>query len=332
MTETADTMNVFDRRVVRLRRDRAATRIGEHDFLLREVGERLVDRFDDIRRRFPLVLDLGCHSGELSRLIGRRGGIGTLVHCDLSPAMAARSPAPAVVADEEALPFRPGTFDAVISLLSLHWVNDLPGALAQVRAALKPDGLFLAAMLGGQTLKELRTALSDAEIAVEGGLSPRVSPFADVRDAGGLLQRAGFALPVVDTETLTASYPDPLRLMADLRGMGESNAVRHRRKTASRRATLVDAASRYVARFAEEDGRVPATFQVIYLTAWSPHPSQQKPLRPGSAGNRLADALGTCEIPSGVDAAPGNPSHRPTPGRSGGAGPGAAIRDRDDGQ
>ena len=296
---TPDAMNVFDRGIIRLRRDRAAARLDQHDFLLREVGERLADRLDDIRRTFPLALDLGCHSGQLARLIGDHGGIETLIGCDLSLAMAAIASPPAVVADEEFLPFGNGAFDAILSLLSLHWVNDLPGALRQIRMALKPDGLFLAAMLGGDTLKELRSALMHAESATEGGVSPRVSPFADVRDAGGLLQRAGFALPVVDTETIEVRYPDPLKLMADLKGMGESNAVRHRRKAASRRATLLNAAARYAAMFGDDSG-VPATFQILYLTAWAPDPSQQQPLRPGSAKNRLADALGGREIPAGV--------------------------------
>ncbi len=206
--------------------------------------------------------------------------------------MAARAPGLRLAADEEALPFGEATFDLVTSLLSLHWVNDLPGALAQIRLALKPDRLFLAAMLGGETLKELRQALAEAEIAVEGGLSPRVSPFAGVRDAGGLLQRAGFALPVVDTETLTVVYSDPLKLIADLRAMGETNAINERRRSLTRRATLLEAADRYRKAFADAEGRVPATFQVIYLTGWSPHDSQPKPLRRGSAKASLADALG----------------------------------------
>ncbi len=287
-----DAMNVFDRRSVRLHRDRAADGLTENDFLLREVGERLADRLDDVKRRFPLALDLGCHTGELGRLLGGRGGVESLVHCDLSPAMAARAPGLRVAADEEALPFGEATFDLVTSLLSLHWVNDLPGALAQIRLALKPDRLFLAAMLGGETLKELRQALAEAEIAVEGGLSPRVSPFAGVRDAGALLQRAGFALPVVDTETLTVVYSDPLKLIADLRAMGETNAINERRRSLTRRATLLEAADRYRKAFADAEGRVPATFQVIYLTGWSPHDSQPKPLRRGSAKASLADALG----------------------------------------
>jgi NADH dehydrogenase [ubiquinone] 1 alpha subcomplex assembly factor 5 len=287
-----DAMNIFDRRIVRLRRDRAAKGLAENDFLLREVGERLADRLDDVKRSFPLALDLGCHTGELGRLINGRGGIESLVHCDLSPAMAARAPSLRLAADEEALPFGAATFDLVTSLLSLHWVNDLPGALTQIRLALKPDGLFLAAMLGGDTLKELRQALAEAEIAIEGGLSPRVSPFADVRDAGGLLQRAGFALPVVDTETLTVVYSDPLKLIGDLRGMGEANAIIERRQGLTRRTTLFEAAKRYHEVFADVEGRVTATFQVIYLTGWSPHDSQPKPLRPGSAKASLADALG----------------------------------------
>ncbi|MFO1152507.1 MAG: methyltransferase domain-containing protein [Rhodospirillales bacterium] len=305
----AEGMRVFDRRSVRAHRDRAAAGLGDHDFLLREVGERLADRLDDIRRRFPLALDLGCHAGTLAGLVDGRGGIETLVQADLSPRMAAAARselAPAVAADEEALPFGRDCFDLVISLLSLHWINDLPGALTQIRLALKPDGLFLAAMLGGQTLKELRQALMEAEIAHEGGLSPRVAPFAEVRDAGSLLQRAGFALPVVDTETVTVSYGEPLRLLRDLRGMGETNAVIARRKTLSRRATLLAAADRYRQLFADADGRVPATFQVIYLTAWAPDPSQPQALRPGSAHSRLADALDTAEIPAGVKADPGS--------------------------
>ncbi len=299
----SDTMFVFDRRSVRVHRERAAGTIGDYDFLFREVGERLADRLDDVRRQFPTALDIGCHGGMLAGLFNGRGGIETLVQTDLSPRMAAvaasAGAAIAVAADEEALPFRPSSFDLATSLLSLHWVNDLPGALTQIRLALKPDGLFLAAMLGGQTLNELRQTLMEAEIALEGGLSPRIAPFADVRDAGALLQRAGFALPVVDTETITVSYADPLRLFRDLRGMGESNAVLARRKTFSRRETLMAAAARYRDAFADADGRVPATFQVIYMTGWAPDPSQPRPLHPGSARSRLADALGTGETPAG---------------------------------
>ena len=305
-----DAMQVFDRGAVRRHRDRAAATLGGCDFLLREVGERLLDRLDDVRRGFPAALDLGSHDGVVARLLRGRGGIETLIHCDVSPAMAAAAPRPALAGDEECLPFAEHSFDLVVSLLSLHWVNDLPGALVQARRALKPDGLFLAAMFGGETLHELRAALAAAEIAAEGGLGPRVSPFVDVRDAGMLLQRAGFALPVVDTETLTVMYRSPLRLLHDLRGMGETNAVAERRRGFSRRATLLGALARYQQRHGDADGAVPASFQMIFLTAWAPDASQPRPLRPGSATGRLADALGVAEIPAGELARP-RPGGRP---------------------
>ncbi len=310
-------IEVFDRRAVRRHRERAAKTLAAHDFLLREVGDRLAERLDDVTRRFPLALDLGCHDGALGRALGRRGGRGgieTLIQSDLSPAMAGKAAAdgnhPALAADEEALPFAEATFDAVFSLLSLHWVNDLPGALIQVCRALKPDGLFLAAMLGGETLKELRAALLEAEVEIEGGAGPRVSPFADVRDLGALLQRAGFALPVADVDDIEVSYPNAVKLMADLRGMGEANAVADRRKGFSRRATLMRAAELYAERHAGSDGRVPATFQVIYLTAWAPHESQPQPLAPGSAKTRLSTALDSEEQSAGETADPQAPERK----------------------
>jgi len=294
----SSSMKVFDRRAVRAHRDRAADTLGRHDFLLGEITHRLIERLEDVKRDFSVALDLGCHTGELGRsldqhgILGDRGKVGSLVSCDLSPAMVRGAAGPRVAADEEALPFDSGSFDLIISLLSLHWINDLPGALVQIRSALKPDGLFLGAMLGGQTLRELRQMLAEAEIDGEGGMSPRISPFADVRDAGDLLQRAGFALPVVDTETLTVMYSDPLKLMTDLRGMGENNAAIERRKSFTRRATLLDGLARYRGAFENENGAVPATFQVVYLSGWSPHESQPRPLRRGSERNSLADALG----------------------------------------
>lgn len=294
-----DAMRVFDRRLVALHRARAASGLDGHDFLFREVAERLADRLDDINRRFPRALDLGCHNGAVAAVLGGRGGVETLVQADLAPEMAARAAkrrlpvlaCPTLACDEEALPFAPASFDLILSCLSLHWVNDLPGALLQMRVALKPDGLLLAAMLGGDTLTELRQCLAEAEIAGAGGLSPRVSPFADTRDAGALLQRAGFALPVVDSDRIAASYPDALALMRDLRGMGETNAVIERRRAGLGRTVLFDAVERYRVRHGDERGRIQATFQVIYLTAWAPDAAQQKPLRPGSAARRLADAL-----------------------------------------
>jgi SAM-dependent methyltransferase len=303
--------NPFERRAVRQHRERAAAGLARHDFLFREVGERLLDRLDDVTHRFPLALDLGCHGGELGCLLAGRGGIEHLLQLDLSFAMARRARDAAalegagltLVADEEMLPIAPQSLDLVLSNLSLHWVNDLPGALIQIRAALKPDGLFLAAMLGGECLAELRTALIEAELEEEGGASPRLSPFADLRDAAGLLQRAGFALPLADRDEITVSYPDAIALMRDLRGMGETNAVRERRRGFSRRATLLRAAAIYGERFGGSDGRIPARFQIVYLTGWAPHEAQQQPLRPGSAKTRLADALGTVERAAG-DRAP----------------------------
>jgi SAM-dependent methyltransferase len=227
-----------------------------------------------------------------------------MVQCDMSAAMVGAAAGLRLVADEEALPFGDGSFDLVTSLLSLHWVNDLPGTLVQIRRCLRPDGLLLGAFFGGETLKELRRVLAEAEIANEGGLSPRISPFAEVRDVGNLLQRCGFALPVVDSDTLTVSYADPLKLLADLRGMGESNAVIERRKSVSRRTTLFDALQRYRDAHAGADGRISATFQVIFVVAWAPDITQPKPLRPGSALARLADALGSEEFSTGYRARP----------------------------
>lgn len=267
MTES---MTIFNRHTVRRHRERAAAKFGDYNFLVRDVGERLIDRLGVVRRDFPVALDLGCHDGTLGHLLDDHGGIRSLFQCDLSEQMTARAGPLAVVADEEFLPFAPASFDLVLSNLSLHWVNDLPGALAQLRRTIKPGGLILAAMLGGDTLKELRHALASAEIALENGLSPRVSPFADVRDVGNLLSRAGFTGAVADGETLTVSYGNPLTLLKDLRGMGETNAVIENRKGFTARSTLMQAMTTYQETFADEDGRFPATFQVIYLTAWVP--------------------------------------------------------------
>jgi SAM-dependent methyltransferase len=288
---------VFDRRQIRRQRDRAALALGQHDFLLRDVAGRLADRLLDTTRRFPLALDIGCHAGEAARALRAGGRIERLVSCDMSAAMAARAGRAGdaddvLVADEEALPFAERSFDLVASNLSLHWVNDLPGTLMQIHRVLKEDGLFLATLIGGTTLCELRQCLIDAELADVGGVSPRVSPFVDVRDAGALLQRAGFALPVVDLDTIVVTYASALGLLADLRGMGETNAVRARRKTFSRRATLLSALALYEQRFKGADGRLPATVQIITLTAWRPHPLQQRPLARGSGQADLARVLG----------------------------------------
>lgn len=292
-----DDIAVFNRALVRTRRDRHAAGLREYDFLVREIADRLVDRLDDVTRRFPIALDLGCRGGLIGDVLAGRGGIETLIQTDLSRAMAdrARPHGPVCVADEEALPFADASLDLVISSLALHWVNDLPGTLIQVCRALRPDGLLLAALFGGETLYELRAALADAELETTGGVSPRVSPFADVRDLGALMQRAGFALPVVDAETITVSYAEPLSLMRDLRGMAESNAVAQRRSEPLRRVTLMRACERYAEVHSDADGRIPATFQILFLTGWAPAPSQPKALKPGQAAARLAEALGAEE-------------------------------------
>ncbi|KAF0146528.1 MAG: SAM-dependent methyltransferase [Rhodospirillaceae bacterium] len=277
-----DIVSIFDRELVRHHRDRAAEGFAAHDFLFREVSGRLVDRLQDIRRYFPLALELGCRTGGgLTEFVreGQGGVVACLVRSDLSEGMARRAGAQAigdqppvltVVTDEERLPFQTGRFDLVFSNLALHFVNDLPGTLIQIRQVLKPDSLFLASMIGGSSLSELRAAFAEAESAEEGGWSPRVSPFADVRDVGNLLQRTGFVLPVADCDTLTISYPDPLQLLLDLRGMGESNAMRERRRAPLRRGTLKAALDRYHTLHADVAGRVPATVQILYLTAWTP--------------------------------------------------------------
>jgi len=299
---TLDPLLVFDRATLRWRRERAARQWVDHAFLKREIATRLVERLDDVRRDFGLALDLGCHGDEIASALGERSTVRRLVRADLGLGFARTAKGPTVVADEETLPFAPASFELVVSAMDLHWVNDLPGTLIQIARILKPDGLFLGAMLGGSTLWQLRQALTAAESEVEDGLSARVSPFADLRDAAGLLQRAGFAMPVADSETIEVEYESGLALMRDLGAMGESNLVADRRRGFSRRATLLRAAEIYGERFALPSGRVAATFEVLFLHGWAPHASQPKPLKPGSASRRLADALGANEHSSGEKA------------------------------
>ncbi len=297
-------IEIFDRRLVRQRRDQKAAGFAGFDFLKAEVADRIADRLLDITHAFSVALDLGCHTGALGRLLAARPDVETLVSVDLSPRMTAQASGLRVAADEELLPFAEESFNLAVSALSLHWVNDLPGALIQLNRALKPDGLFMAAMLGGDTLTELRQAMMQAELALEPGVAPRVSPFADIRDAGGLLQRAGFALPVADVERITVDYADAFSLMRDVRGMGEANAVIERHKAPLRRRTLFAAMEAYHDLYARKDGRIPATFDIVYLTGWAPHESQQKPLAPGSATMRLAQVLGAKEQSTGEKTSP----------------------------
>lgn len=295
---------IFDRRAVRQHRERAA-RLGSAEFLFDEAAERLAERLDDIKRGFSRVLVLGARRGSMARILSSRTGIDLLVEVDDALGFLQRpEPTTRVLAEAEALPFAAEAFDLVMSPLALHWINDLPGALLQVRRCLKPDGLLLASVLGGETLDGLRRAFLEAELVEEGGVSPRVSPMADGRDLAGLLQRAGFALPVVDTDRVSVTYANPLACMAELRAMGETNALRERRRRFTRRATLLRAVERYRELEGGRDGRVAASFEIVTMTAWAPHESQPKPLRPGSASARLADALGTVERPAGDKARP----------------------------
>jgi SAM-dependent methyltransferase len=295
---------IFDRIGQRARRARAAA-LGPSTFLIDRVAEDLSDRLAAVLRRFEAALDLGTPTDAVRRVLAASGKVGSILAVDALAGSAAvrhlsgspgKSDAPlCIAADEEALPFREASLDLVVSALALQFVNDLPGVFVQIRHALKPDGLFLAALAGGETLTELRQAFAVAETAIEDGISPRVAPFPDVRDMGGLLQRAGFALPVTDVDRVTARYDSPISLMHDLRRMGATNTLLERNRRPLKRATLTRMAEIYAERFADRDGRIRATFEIIWLSGWAPHASQQKPLAPGSARRRLADALGTKE-------------------------------------
>lgn len=287
---------VFDRPLLRRRRRRAQA-LGAATFLIDRAAADLAERLSAVLRRFAVAADLGSPTDAVRRELG--GLVDTLIAVDAAPEHVRAHGGPRVVADEEALPFADASLDLVVSALALQSVNDLPGTLVQVRRALKPDGYFLAALLGGDSLTELRQSFAAAEADLEGGVSPRVAPFIDARDAGALLQRAGFALPVTDVDRVTVRYASALGLMADLRRMGATNPLVERRRTPLRRATLMRMAETYAARFSDADGRVRASFDIVWLSGWAPHPSQPQPLKPGSAQVRLADALGTREIPTG---------------------------------
>jgi SAM-dependent methyltransferase len=277
---------IFDRALLKARRRRALA-LGAETFLLDRVATELVERLGAVLRPFEKAADIGTPGDALRRALIASGKISDVAATEF---------------DDERVPFPESSLDLAVSALALQFVNDLPGALVQIKRALKPDGLFLAAMLGGDTLIELRQAFAQAESEIEGGVSPRVAPFADLRDLGGLLQRAGFALPVIDSERIIVRYDTVFALMHDLRRMGAGNALTERRRKPLRRATLLRMAEIYGERFVDPDKRLRATFEVIWLSGWAPHESQQKPLKPGSATTRLADVLGTSEISTGEKA------------------------------
>jgi SAM-dependent methyltransferase len=265
---------LFDRALLRARQSRAL-RLGPATFLLDRVAVDVEERLHAVLREFADVADIWT-PGELLRKPSRHR-FKSIAHIDLS--------------EPESLPLQPGSIDLALSALAFQFVNDLPGVLAQIRRALKPDGLLLAAMIGGDTLTELRQSFAAAEAELEGGVSPRVAPFADLRDVGALLQRAAFALPVTDVDRIVVRYDSAFALMADLRRMGATNILIERRRAPTRRATMLRMAQLYGERFADPDGRIRATFDVIWLSGWAPHESQQKPLRPGSAKASLAEAV-----------------------------------------
>ena len=295
---------LFDLRALRCNRQRAAAGYEKFAFLKDEAALRLVDRVDLMRRDFDLCLDLGAHDGRLSRHLAPLGKIRTIVQSDPAarfsinflPNIKNHRAAPFAVHDFTTLPFADKSFDGIFSCLNFHWVDDLPGLLLQIRHLLRPDGLCLVNLLGGDSLHELRASLIAAEQDISGGFSPRCAPMADIRDVGGLLGRAGLALPVADSDRLTVNYPNMYRLMKDLRGMGEQNVLLGRLRHPTKRAVFVRAAEIYQDKFGLTNGSIPASFEIITLTGWAPHESQQKPLRPGSARTRLASAVDSDEI------------------------------------
>jgi SAM-dependent methyltransferase len=284
---------IFDRDLLRARQRRAAA-LGPATFLLDRVAEEMVDRLAVVLRAFERAADLDTPADTIRTALVASGKVPSLERASIVSEAGLE-----VMIDKQAQPFADGSLDLVVSGLALQFVNDLPGAFIQMRRALKPDGLLLAAMIGGDSLTELREAFAQAESEVEGGLSPRVLPFGDIRELGSLMQRAGFALPVVDSDRVTVRYGSPIALMRDLRAMGATNILIERRRTPLRRATLRRMIEIYAERFADSDGRLRATFEIVWLSGWAPHESQQKPLKPGSATRRLADALGTKEIATG---------------------------------
>jgi SAM-dependent methyltransferase len=291
---------LFDRTLLRQRRNRAADSLPEYDFLLQRAVDDLLDRVESISRDFPRVLVLG-GGGIVGRMLQARpeaaAKIGQLIETDLSDRLA-----PDICVDEESLPFADEAFDLVLSPLSLHWANDLPGALIQINRALKSDGFFACAILGGASLKELRQALMAAETELYGGAAARISPFADTMDMAGLLQRAGFAMPVTDVDRVTVRYANAFALMRDLRMMGETSVLTDRPRNTAGKALFARMAEIYAEQFSDPDGKVRAGFDLVHAGGWAPHPDQPRPKRPGSATVRLADALGAKEVSAGEKA------------------------------
>ena len=290
-----DPAPIFDGGALIAKRNRAASNFASHDFLVRRAAEDIADRLIVIQRDFQIAAEIGSRTGILAEILANHPAgykIGRLNQFEPAPEMCVRNPVKPEAGGHNPLPLESQSYALIVSLLNLHNVEDLPGALIQCHKALKPDGLFIGALFGGETLIELRQSFLQAESELENGVSPRVHPNADIRDLGGLLQRAGFALPVTDSDRVTVTYDHPLQLMSELRAMGETNALNARRQGFTRRATLRRACEIYQERFGTSDGRIPATFEIITLTGWAPHDSQQKPLKPGSGQISLTKVLG----------------------------------------
>ena len=300
-------IEVFDRHLLELHRNRVAANGYKHDFLFRHQADLLMERLDDFTRSFHYILEIGCRGGYLSKMLRRKYPQQRLTLIDsantmLQSALTLLSPDDFLrgkVVSDETIPFQPHYFDLVISNLYLHWVNDLPGYLAQIRRCLQPDGLFLGCLFGGETLRELRQVLMEAELELTNGVSPRVSPFAGLQDMAALMQRAGFALPVIDHEIVTVTYSNMRELLKDIQGMGESNTLKERQRKVPPRLLFAKAAQLYQERYKTSDNKITASFEIIYLCGWAPHPSQQQALKRGSAKVRLADALGVTEQKAG---------------------------------
>lgn len=258
--------SIFNRRLLAQNRNRAAKHFSQYDFLVQEVAENIALRLEDSSRIFPVALDMGCRLGQLASVLQGKSGIETLVQADISPRMLASNTGLKLVADEELLPFASRTFDLITSVLNLHMVNDLPGALIQLRKALKPDGVFIAAFFGGETLTELRQSLMAAELEVGKGVVPHIAPFMDTKDAGMLMQRAGFSMPVADSHSVTVTYGGMLSLMRDVRGMGESNILMVKKNYGLNRSILAYADQYYKQYFPVEEGCIKATFEIITVT------------------------------------------------------------------
>jgi len=274
-------IQIFDRALLAVKRERAEQTFKDYDFLFKWTHQNLLERLEVIKRDFDRIVQIGARGGRI---------LGNAAMIDLGDAFS-----PDIHADAEFFPFGNESLDCVISALDLHSINDLPGALLQIKRALKPDGMFIAAMFGGESLYELRASLSAAEMDLRGGMSPRVFPFADKQELGALMQRAGFSLPVVDSEIVTVTYEHMFKLLGDLRGMGESNIISARDKAYVGREFFMKAAQHYAENYAEDDGRIVASFEILFMIGWAPHDSQQQPLKPGSAETRLADALDSKE-------------------------------------